>query len=93
MIKQSGERGRLRWKCRRGMLELDMVLLPFLDRHYDALTPEQKISFETLLEEQDPTLQSWFMQQVISEDKEMAAMVDYIRSVLQKELGCVTSKD
>ena len=84
MQNQSGDRGRLRWKCRRGMLELDMVLLRFLDRHYDELNDLQKQQFDKLLEEQDPVLQSWFMQQVIPEDKEMAAMVDYIRSALRK---------
>jgi len=76
--KKSGARGRLRWKCRRGMLELDMMLLPFLDQHYEALTAEQKQSFERLLEAEDPVLQSWFMQQVIPEDKEIAMMVDCI---------------
>lgn len=85
MINKSGEHGRLRWKCRRGMLELDMVLLPFLDHHYDQLTPKQKTCFETLLEEQDPTLHSWFMRQAIPEDKEMAAMVNYISTALRKE--------
>ncbi|MCB1827321.1 MAG: succinate dehydrogenase assembly factor 2 [Coxiellaceae bacterium] len=84
MQNQSGDRGRLRWKCRRGMLELDMVLLRFLDRHYDELNDLQKQQFDKLLEEQDPVLQSWFMQQVVPEDKEMAAMVDYIRSALRK---------
>ena len=79
MTKYSGERGRLRWKCRRGMLELDLVLLPFLDKHYDKLTAQQKKTFERLLEEQDPTLQSWFMHSIVPEDKEIADMVDYIR--------------
>lgn len=79
MTKHSGDRGRLRWKCRRGMLELDLVLLSFLDKHYDALTEQQKKTFEKLLEEQDPTLHSWFMRQAIPEDKEIADMVEYIR--------------
>lgn len=83
-LKKSGERGRLRWKCRRGMLELDLVLLPFLDHHYDGLSSEQKKIFECLLEEEDPVLQSWFIQRVVPADKEMAAMVDYIRSAPQK---------
>lgn len=86
MVKKSGELGRLRWKCRRGMLELDMVLLPFLDGHYQDLSDEQKETFERLLEEQDPVLQSWFMQQVIPEDNDLAAMVDYIRSALRKDV-------
>ena len=85
MTKRSGDRGRLRWKCRRGMLELDLVLLPFLDQHYEQLSEEQKEVFEKLLAEQDPTLQSWFMHHRIPEDSEMAAMVDYIRSALKKD--------
>jgi len=80
MIKKSGELGRLRWSCRRGMLELDMVLLPFLDHHYETLTPEQKKVFERLLEEQDTVLQSWFTRQLIPEDQEISAMVKFIFS-------------
>jgi len=80
MIKKSGELGRLRWKCRRGMLELDMVLLSFLDHHYETLTPEQKLVFEQLLEEQDTVLQTWFTRQTVPKDKAMAAMVELILS-------------
>lgn len=87
MVKQSGEYGRLRWKCRRGMLELDMILLPFLDRHYDQLTLKQKHCFEILLEEQDPILHAWFMRQTIPEDKEIAAMIDCICMALQNDKG------
>ena len=83
VVEKSGERGRLRWKCRRGMLELDLVLLPFLDHHYEGLSDQKKIIFERLLEEQDPVLQSWFMHQVVPQDNELAAMVDYIRAMLQ----------
>ena len=85
MAKLSGQHGRLRWKCRRGMLELDMVLLPFLDAHYDAMTAGQQRQFEKLLTQEDPVLQSWFMQQVVPEDAEMAAMVDYITTLLRQQ--------
>jgi len=83
MVKKSGEHGRLRWKCRRGMLELDLLLLPFLEDHFDDLSEKQKTIFERMLDEEDPVLHSWFMHHVIPEDKEFAAMVDYIRSALQ----------
>ena len=79
MINKSGKHGRLHWKCRRGMLELDLVLLSFLDEHYENLSEDEKRVFERLLDEQDPVLQSWFMRQVIPEDKELAAMVECIR--------------
>ncbi len=84
MLKKSGNYGRLRCRCRRGMLELDLVLFPFLDKYYEHLSDHEKQVFERLLEEEDPVLQSWFMRQVIPEDREMAAMVECIRRVVQK---------
>jgi antitoxin CptB len=85
MTKLSGQHGRLRWECRRGMLELDMVLLPFFDDHYEAMTALQKRQFEKLLEQEDPVLQSWFMRQVVPEDADMAAMVNYITEILRQQ--------
>ena len=93
MIKQSGDTGRLRWKCRRGMLELDLVLLPFLDEHYAPLSEYQKQIFERLLEEEDPVLQSWFMRHKVPEDKKLAAMVEYIRRAVQGVYACEGLKD
>ena len=51
--------GRIRWKCRRGMLELDLMLLKFFDNHYADLSPKEKRHFEHLLEEPDPVLQEY----------------------------------
>ena len=47
---------RIRWQCRRGMLELDLVLNRFLDRHYAALAPDKLGALKTLLERNDPEL-------------------------------------
>jgi len=52
---------RLRWGCRRGMLELDILLLPFFDTKFSALTPVQQLEFEKLLESTDPELYAWLM--------------------------------
>lgn len=40
---------RMRWRCRRGMLELDIVLQRFVDNHYDQLNEHQLELFEVLL--------------------------------------------
>ncbi len=40
---------RIRWRCRRGMLELDIVLQRFLEKHYAQLSESQRKEFETLL--------------------------------------------
>ena len=41
---------RVRWHCRRGMLELDLVLKRFLEQHFAGLSPLQHAAFKRLLE-------------------------------------------
>ena len=50
------ERDRIRWRCRRGMLELDLVLAGFLERHLDSLDDAQIDVFVSLLMRPDPEL-------------------------------------
>lgn len=47
---------RLRWRCRRGLLELDLILLDFLDHRFDSLTPSEQEAFNQLLSTPDNTL-------------------------------------
>lgn len=61
------QRERLRWRCRRGLLELDILLQRFLDQHYTELDERQLITFETLLSLPDNEL--W---DIISSKKEPA---------------------
>ncbi len=46
----------LRWRCRRGTKELDLLLERFLVRHYDQAPPETRRAFERLLALPDPVL-------------------------------------
>ena len=48
--------GRLRWRCRRGMLELDLVLAQFLQRYGTRLTGPQLMELDALLDLPDPEL-------------------------------------
>ena len=41
--------GRIRWRCRRGLLENDLVLTRFLDAHHHALTEEQVVMLDKVL--------------------------------------------
>lgn len=47
---------RIRWLCRRGMKELDVLLIGFLEGHYDTLTAAEQASFLAVLELPDPDL-------------------------------------
>lgn len=54
---------RIRWQCRRGMLELDLLLSRFVAQELDGLDPGQLQVFKELLNEQDPMLLAWVMEQ------------------------------
>lgn len=69
---------RLKWACRRGMLELDVLLMPFVDEAFDDLSDEDKELFERLLTSDDPDLYAWFMGHQACDDTELARMVDII---------------
>ena len=50
------EDDRIRWQCRRGLLELDLALAAFLDRHFRALGAREVALFRELLERPDNEL-------------------------------------
>ncbi|MDX1838219.1 succinate dehydrogenase assembly factor 2 family protein [Legionella taurinensis] len=57
----AARKAKLTWQCRRGMLELDLLLNQFLNRQLDQLNEEQLAQFEILLQQPDPVLYSWLM--------------------------------
>jgi len=73
------EISRLRWQCRRGMLELDIFLESFMDKAYLQLTPKEKQTFERLLETPDQMLLDYLMGRVIPYDKEIADVAKQVR--------------
>ena len=55
----AGRASRLKWRCRRGMKELDLLLERFVDGHREALSAGQWPELEALLETEDDTLWDW----------------------------------
>ena len=51
----------IKWRCRRGVLELDVILTRFLEQKYDALDEKDLKAFYALLELPDPLLQQWLI--------------------------------
>jgi antitoxin CptB len=70
---------RVRWACRRGMLELDVLLQPFIEAQYEAMTDENKKTFIRLLECEDPELFAWFMGHEQCQDPLLADMIVKVR--------------
>jgi len=68
------------WQCRRGMLELDLLLNNFVDKGIASLTDQQKTSFELLLSYPDQTLFDLLMGNAESSDSLISEIVQKIQS-------------
>jgi antitoxin CptB len=55
----AGDEGRLRWRCRRGMKELDILLSRYMDERFRAASPQEQDAFRRLLEFQDPAIYAY----------------------------------
>ena len=73
------EINRLRWQCRRGMRELDLLLLQFLDSGYVELDANAALAFNRLLDCPDALLLEWLLGRQLPSDKEVADVVQRIR--------------
>ena len=72
----------LRWRCRRGMLELDLLLERFCDKGLTQLNGEESEVFETLLELPDPDLLACLMGYANPLQPELSHVVARIQSYL-----------
>ena len=69
------ELNKLRWRSRRGMLELDLLLLPFFEEEFKNLSDQMQLTFVKLLEQEDPDLLMWFSKKSKPEDPMLAELV------------------
>lgn len=72
---------RLRWRCRRGMRELDQLLGRYLDRAWAQDSERQRGVFLRLLDCEDDRMWHWFMGHEDPPDAELAALVSRIRNL------------
>jgi antitoxin CptB len=72
------ELNRMCWAARRGMLELDLVLEPFVQSRYATLDEDDRARFQNLMLCEDQDLFIWFMRRAQPEDGELAAIVHTI---------------
>ena len=68
----------LRWRCRRGMKELDLLLGEWLERRWDGADPGKRRSFQWLLEQPDPEIAAWLIGGLRPGDAGHAALIDDI---------------
>ncbi len=82
-ILKEAEQRRLAWRCRRGMLELDIVLQRFVSVHFNSLTLSEMAQLDVLLELPDNAF--WdLIQEVQTQASETKSLTAEYAAVLQK---------
>jgi antitoxin CptB len=73
----AADEGKLRWRCRRGMKELDILLTRYVDERYRAASAEEQQAFQSLLETQDPVIYAYCLGQE-RPPEHLAALIERI---------------
>ena len=75
----------LRWRCRRGMLELDLLLSNFVEIEYNQLSRDETALFSRLLDYSDQTLLDLLLDKTTSDDVMISNLVGKIRRAIHGE--------
>jgi len=73
------EIARLRWRCRRGMRELDVMLTRYLDRVWPTASPAERAAFTELVTMQDPDLFGYLVGRNVPPEEQQRAVIACIR--------------
>ncbi len=76
----STELDRMRWRCRRGMLENDLILARFLDARGDAMTKAEAAQLTQLLDLGDGELWDLLSGRAEPADATIAPLVEALRA-------------
>jgi len=77
-MNESRELNRLFWHSRRGMLELDLLLVPFVREHYSKLDAANQARYRKLLACEDQDLFAWLMRREEPQDADLRPIVALI---------------
>ena len=73
---------RLRWRCRRGTKELDIVMNRYLNERYETASAEEQASFNALLDIEDPIIFDWLMDKTQAEDANLQALIEILKGIM-----------
>jgi antitoxin CptB len=79
MIETSSRIGRIRWRSRRGMKELDVMFDAYFKSDLSACNDETLGLLERLLDCQDPDLLEWMLGHSAPEDEQLGRAIELIR--------------
>jgi len=72
---QKLDKQKIFWHSRRGMLELDLLLVPFAQEVFSDLPYQEQLLYEQLLDEEDQDLFAWLMGTAIPQDNRFQLII------------------
>ena len=81
VVNDDAELTRLRWRCRRGMRELDQLFERWLDKEWRQSSAEERAMFVRLLDSEDDRLWRWFLGHEDALDADLRALVARMRNL------------
>lgn len=78
-MNNQAEFNRLYWHSRRGMLEIDVLLMPFTKYHYKSLCSLDQQAYRRLLRCEDQEIWEWLRGFQVPHDKDLARIIQHIR--------------
>ncbi|AAP95077.1 hypothetical protein A6046_03120 [[Haemophilus] ducreyi] len=76
-------RFKIEWQCRRGMRELDKMIMPFYQQYFEQLSEAEQRTFVTMLSYTDPELFRWVMHQSPAPTVAISALIERIRASIE----------
>lgn len=73
------EFNRLSWHSRRGMLEIDVMLMPFTQHQYLSLSADDQKAYRRLLDCEDQDIWEWLRGFRLPDDQDLARIVMHVR--------------
>lgn len=80
------DEAKLKWRCRRGVKEFDVLFNRFLESEYPNLTEQQQAYFHALLDEQDPIIMDWLFERSEPEDAGLKWIINRLK-VLSRDIN------
>jgi antitoxin CptB len=74
----SQELGELRWRCRRGMKELDVLLMRYVEQQFCGASSAHQEAFRALLEAPDPVIYAYCLGRQAPPSALLASLIERI---------------
>jgi antitoxin CptB len=81
VVNDDAELRKLRWRCRRGMRELDQLLERWLDLAWRQSSADERAVFLRLLDSEDDRLWRWFLGHEDAPETDLQALIERIRAL------------